>query len=243
MFMAKRGGTKHLKRIAAPPAIPIHDKKANTWVVKVSPGGHKKTKSIPLLVLIRDILKFAYDAREAKKIIARRIVKVDGKVRTDPKFPVGLMDVISFDGINNAYRIGVDLKGRLTPILIPKDEETRKIAKVVSKHPYKNKIVLHFHDGKNIISSDAVKIGDSAIIKLPENKIEGILKLEKGARCLITEGTHAGTIATLEEIIEQKGTRRKEAKLSTPSGEFITVADYLLVVDDKFKGVDNEHHA
>lgn len=235
--MAKRGGTKHLKRIAASPAIPIHNRKEGVWLLKALPGTHKKSATLPILVLIREVLGLAKDAREAKKILAARSVEVDGRVRTDPKFGVGLMDVVGFPSAGLYYRIIVDQKSRLIPLEISKEEANKKIEKVLDKHTFKAKIVLRFHDGKNVMSNDAVKVGDSVIVSLPENKPVSMLKLEKGARCLITEGKHAGTIATLEEILEQKSTRRVEAKLSVKSGEFITVAEYLHVVDDNFKGV------
>ncbi len=235
--MAKRGGTKHLKRIVASSAIPIHNRKEYVWLLKALPGAHKKLATLPLLVLIRDVLGLAKDAREAKKILAARLVEVDGKVRTDPKFGVGLMDVIGFSKAGVFYRIIVDHKGRLTPIEIHKDEADKKIEKVLSKHTYKSKTVLHFHDGKNTISNDQVKIGDSVVLSLPSNKPVSVLKLEKGANCLITEGRHVGTVAKLGEVLEQKGTRRVEVKLRSSSGEFITVAEYLHVVDDKFRGV------
>lgn len=236
--MGKRGGTKHLKRIASSPKIPIHNRKATVWLSKGLPGGHKKNNSLPLLVLIREVLGLAKNAREAKKILSDRCVQVDAKVRTDPKFSIGLMDVVAFPKTEMFYRIGIDAKGRLALADISKEEAKRKIAKVLGKHAYKSKIAIHLHDGKNIITNSDVKVGDSVIVALPENKLESTLKLEKGARCLITEGKHAGTIAKLEEIIERKGGRRAEARLSAPFGEFITVADYVLVVDENFEGLN-----
>ena len=64
-----------------------------------------------------------------------------------------------------------------------------------------------------------------------DNKIEKVLKLEKGATCFITEDKHAGTVAKLAEIIVRKEGKPAEAKLETKDGEFITVAKYLFVVD------------
>ena len=61
--MAKRGGTKHLKRVAAPKAIFIHDRKSSIWLAKPSPGAHNKDLSMPLMVLVRDVLGLATDAR------------------------------------------------------------------------------------------------------------------------------------------------------------------------------------
>jgi len=56
--------------------------------------------SIPLLVVIRDVLKFADTKREAGAAIVGRKIKVDGKVRVAKKFPVGLMDLFEVAGID-----------------------------------------------------------------------------------------------------------------------------------------------
>ena len=59
-----------------------------------------------------------------------------------------------------------------------------------------------------------------------------ILKLEKGATCMITEGKHGGTVAKLVDIVERHEGKAAEAKLQGKEGaEFITVAKYLFVVD------------
>ncbi len=109
--------------------------------------------------------------------------------------------------------------------------------KVVGKNTIKKgKIMIRLHDGRVMLADNNIKVGDSLILSIPEFKIEKVLKLEKSAKCLIVEGKHAGTIATLEEIIERKGSMGAEAKLSGPEGEFITVAKYLFVVDDSIKG-------
>src|SRR4030095_16854796 len=110
--MAKRGGTKHLKRIAAPKAIPVTDKKERTWMLKHAPGPHPKKHSIPLGVLLRDIIKSATTLREVRQILSGRMVEIDGRVRTEEKLPVGLMDVIAMPKAGKHYRMMVDGKGR-----------------------------------------------------------------------------------------------------------------------------------
>ena len=56
---------------------------------KPSPGPHKSRESIPLAILLRNRLKYALTYDEVKKICMQRLVKVDGKVRTDKTFPCG----------------------------------------------------------------------------------------------------------------------------------------------------------
>jgi len=235
--MAKRGGTKHLKRIASPKAVPVHDRKARTWMTKHMPGPHPKRSSVPLGVLLRDVLKLATTLREVRRILARRLVQVDGKPRTEEKFPVGLMDVVDFPKSGKSYRMVVDAKGRIVPLEIGKEEASSKIVKVVGKCTIPGgKLTVSFHDGRNMLSDNHVKVGDSMVVSLPEAKMKSHLKRDKGCRCLVTEGKHVGSIVKLKDIMERKGGKPSEALVQGKSEEFITVAKYLFVVDESFKG-------
>ena len=69
--MAKHGGIKHLKRIAAPHAIAITNKKEYTWISKAAPGPHDGQHAVPLGVLIRGQLSLCNTNREGKKVLTR----------------------------------------------------------------------------------------------------------------------------------------------------------------------------
>jgi small subunit ribosomal protein S4e len=58
---------------------------------KPSPGPHKQRECIPLIVFLRNRLKYALTGDEVKRIVKQRLIKVDGKVRTDPTYPAGFM--------------------------------------------------------------------------------------------------------------------------------------------------------
>ena len=55
---------RHQKRVAAPISWPI-TRKTHHWVVGANAGAHSMETGIPLLVVVRDILKVANNAREA----------------------------------------------------------------------------------------------------------------------------------------------------------------------------------
>lgn len=238
--MAKRGGCVHLKRIAAPKAIPIRDKKAATWILRPSPGPHSKDRNIPLGVLLRDVLEVVRTMKEVKRILTLRSVLVDGLVRMDEKFPVGIMDVVTLVPERKNYRIVVDWKGRLVPMEIKGDETKEKIAKVMKKHTVKkDKINLTLHDGRNILADKHINVGDSVRVEFSKSakekaKIVEHLKLQPGARCLLSEGKHAGSLVDLKSIVKRKG-KKSEAIVTAGADEFITVSDYLLVVSKDFE--------
>lgn len=235
--MAKRGSTNHMKRLATPKAIPIENKKESKFISRGSSGPHSRKNSVPLGVLLRDVLKIAETSSEIKKILSQRKVKVDQKVRTDFRFPVGLMDYLSFDGDSRMYKVMVDSKGRLAPVSIEK-AATTKLLKVTNKNVLKGgKFSLTFHDGKTTLSDNNVKVGDSVVFSFGDSKLKKVLKLANGSRCLIREGKHAGSIVKLKEIIQREGGKPSEAVVTSEDkkeGEFITVAKYLFVVDDEF---------
>ncbi len=234
--MANKGGGKHQKRLSKPKVIPITDKKSKTWIIKQQTGPHARESSMPLVVLLREVLGVAKTSREARNILNNRLVEVDGKVRTKEDFPIGIMDVIGFPKADKYYRLVVDWKGRLRPIDIDKAKAGKKILKVLDKHISPGtKISLTFHDGRNMLSDNHIRVGDSVLVSLPEAKLVSHLKLAPGCRCLIREGKHAGSIVSLDEIIPRKAGKPNEAKVTGEDGQFTTVAKYLFVVGNEFE--------
>ena len=61
---------------------------------KPSSGPHKTRECLPLILLLRNRLKYALTGKEVTSILMQRLVEVDGKVRTDKTYPVGFMDVV-----------------------------------------------------------------------------------------------------------------------------------------------------
>lgn len=48
---------------------------------------------VPLVVLLRNRLKYALTRREVIMIVLQRLIKIDGKVRTDSNYPAGFMGI------------------------------------------------------------------------------------------------------------------------------------------------------
>ncbi|NEU36664.1 30S ribosomal protein S4e, partial [bacterium LRH843] len=67
---------------------------------------------------------------EVKKIVMQRLIKVDGKVRTDPNYPAGFMDVVQIEKTNEFFRLIYDVKGRFTIHRITAEEAKYKLCKV-----------------------------------------------------------------------------------------------------------------
>ena len=106
------------------------DKLSGTYAPKASPGPHKSRDCLPLIVFLRNRLKYALTGREVTLIMMQRLIKVDAKVRTDNTFPAGFMDVISIDKTGEHFRLVYDVKGRFAVHRIEQAEAEYKLAKV-----------------------------------------------------------------------------------------------------------------
>jgi small subunit ribosomal protein S4e len=220
----------HQKRLSAPKTYKIPRKVAK-WVVKPSPGPHNK-EALPLLVVVRDFLKLADTGREARRIISAGEVLVDGVVRKDYKFPVGLFDVVKIPKLEKSYRILFDEKGRYIPKEV--DDGDLKLYKIVGKTCVRGgKIQLNLFDGTNVLASNEYRTKDSLLMKIPEKEILDRLTFEIGALVMITGGMHAGEIGRLKEY---KIVRSSAPNLVTVEGEerdITTIEDYVFVVGKK----------
>ncbi len=195
----------HLKRIAVPRSWNIA-RKGTTFVTKPNPGAHSLEHSMPLSLVLREILKVARTAKEVKRLIKTKDIFVDKRKRSDERIPVGLMDVIEFPQIEECHRILIDSKGRLMAVKVNAKEAGMKLSRVESKSLLKGgKTQLNLSDGRNIIvDKDAYAVGDTLQLSLPDQKIQDHLKSEKGALVLLIGGKHAGTIAKMEELNQNK---------------------------------------
>jgi len=126
--------------------------------------------------------------------LAQRIVKVDGKVRTDETYPAGFMDVISIERSGEHFRLLYDVKGRFTIHRITPEEATYKLLKVRA-HQLGAKGVPYIvtHDGRTIRYPDpAIKVNDTVKFDLVQNKIVDHVKFEPGNLVIVTGGRNMG---------------------------------------------------
>jgi len=193
-----RGPKKHMKRMATP-AHWMLDKLTGVWAPKPAPGPHKQRECLPLIIMLRNRLKYALNFNEAKTIMIQRLVKVDGKIKTEHTYPAGFMDVVSLDKTKEHFRMLYDTKGRFNVHKISKEEAAYKLCRVkkVEKGP---KGVNHVitHDGRTVRFPDPdTKANDTIRLNLETGKIEDFAKFEAGNVCMITGGNNIGRVGKL----------------------------------------------
>jgi len=196
--MGYRGRRKHLKRLFAPKHWML-DKLSGVFAPKPTPGPHKLRESLPTVIFLRNRLKYALTYTEAKKICAQRLVKIDGKVRTDMRYPAGFMDVISIEKTGEQFRLIYDVKGRFAVHRISPEEAKYKLCKVkkLLVGP-KGVPMLVTHDGRTIRYPDPhVKVNDSIRLNLDTTKIEDYIKFDSGNLVMITGGHNLGRVGVI----------------------------------------------
>ncbi len=220
--------SRHQKRLSMPKTWNIQ-KKTHKWAVKASPGPHSGLKSIPLLLVLRDVMKLANSSREAKKILHDGNILVDGVVRRDYKFPVGVFDVITIPKIDLSYRVFLDEKQRLSLRKISDPEV--KLCKITDKTIVKGgNTQLNLHDGSNIISDEySYHSSDSVILSLPERKVVKHITYKPGSLALVIGGAHSGELATIEDVRKTRSTMPNMTSLHS-SYDFETIEDYVFVI-------------
>ncbi|TKC50990.1 hypothetical protein EI555_003134 [Monodon monoceros] len=114
------GPKKHLKRVASPKHWML-DKLTGVFAPRPSTGPHNLRECLPLVIFLRNRLKYALTGDEVK-ICMQRFVKIDGKVCTDITYPAGFMDVISIDRTGENFHLIYDTKGRFAVHRITPEE-------------------------------------------------------------------------------------------------------------------------
>mmetsp|Transcript_10313 Transcript_10313/g.33015 ORF Transcript_10313/g.33015 Transcript_10313/m.33015 type:complete len:259 (+) Transcript_10313:112-888(+) len=201
-----RGPKKHLKRINAPKHWML-GKMDGAFAPRPSTGPHKLRECLPLVLILRNRLKYAITGQEAKMICMSKHVQVDGKVRSDPTFPAGFMDVVSMPASGDQFRLLYDTKGRFVLHRISDEEKKFKLCRVNDVYITSKKVpVVTTHDGKTIRYPDPlIKVNDVAKVDLETGKIVDFIKFELGATCMITKGRNRGRIGTVQHVERHPG--------------------------------------
>ena len=206
--------------------VPWATQKKSFKFITAPRGSHPKDFSIPLLVIVRDVLKIAENAKEARHIIKSRKVTVDGKICRDIRRGIGLLDVVGVGGL--FYRLSK--KKKMILIEVNSSESNLKICKIKSKNVLKSgKIQLNLHDGKNIIlNENKYSTNDSLLIELPSLKVNEHLEFKEGSLVMITSPAHGGEIATIDKI--ERGMNKRLELKSGDGKKFEAPFDSVIVI-------------
>ncbi len=196
-----RGPRKHLKRMSAPKHWML-GKLDGIWAPRPSSGPHKLRECLPLIIVLRNRLKYALTKAEVTMICMNKLVKVDNKIRIDPDFPAGFMDVIELPKSGDQYRLLYDTKGRFVLHRVNNEEKKYKLCKVTRQELTKRGIpYVATHDGRTIRYPDPmVRVNDTVKVDLETGKIVDFIKFESGNMVMVTRGRNAGRVGILHHV-------------------------------------------
>jgi small subunit ribosomal protein S4e len=184
---------------------------------------------MPLVVIIRDLLKIVDNAREAKRVLNEGKVLVDGRVQKDFKLPVGIFDVISVPLLDQQYRMLKDEKGMFYLSLL-ESGATKKLARIENKTVIKGKKQqLNLSDGSNKLAEGEFKVGDSLVLSIPEKNVEDRIEFKVGNLAMVVGGKHSGQTGKIKEIITVKSSQSNRVIISGDK-EFETIEEYVYMI-------------
>lgn len=215
----------HLKRLIAPKTWPIK-RKGITFITRPKPSGAPMDLSIPLVVVLKELLHLAKTTKEVKRILHDQEVLVDGARVHNHDATINLFGVLSIPLLKANYRLVLTSKNKLVLTNISGKEAETKPTKIIGKTKLgKDKIQLNCIDGQNIlVKDDTYKRGDTIIINLKDKKIVDHLSFDKKALVFLYKGKHVGLLANVKEFSS------KEVVLTTKEGDTDTKRAYCVVV-------------
>jgi len=187
----------HLKRQEVPTTWPI-SRKGTAYIIKPKFDMHR---AMPLLVVLRDLLKIVRNTREIKKAVHEKMILINGKNAKNEKSTVQLFDSIKLVPSNKCYRLALSPKGKFIMEEVKEEDTYHKASKVINKKILRGKKVqLNLNDGRNFLSDIKCDINDSVMIDLRNKKIVKCLPLKEGAKIAVIAGKHLGGIGELTKF-------------------------------------------
>lgn len=233
--MARMGKNTRRKRESTPTFYVI-PRKEKAFATGISPGPHPKPVSYDPVTLLRDVLKLVYNRREALRVIRDGKLIVDGKVRRDHRFPIGLMDVVELLGTGLVYRM-LPYKGKLIyPVEIPSKEKNVKLCAIKTKRTLKGeKIQLGTHDGRSFLVMNGSKynIGDSLLIETSSQRILEVIKLAPNSLVLVIKGARTGSLGEIIEVKKGSIMVKPSVKISFKGEEVVLPKETVMPVGTK----------
>lgn len=177
---------------------------------------HEQRNSMPLILVMRDVLGLVKTKKELKKILNEKKILVNSRIVKETNYPIALFDSLSIPSVKKYYRI--NLKNRYELIPISEEESKLKIYEIINKNTLPGKKVqLNLNQGRNILSNEKAEVGNYVAVDLTKNKITKVVSLKKDVAVLVIAGKHYGEEGKIKEIVSSGD--QKVAIIKTSKGE------------------------
>jgi len=214
----------HIKRKTIPKFWPIS--RSGTKYMTVAT--HDRSNSIPLMVVMRDILGLVKNRKELLKVLHEKKILVNGKLVNDKGYPLLLFDSLSIPSISKHYKINLNGHKFCLNEVSEKESKT-KLYKVLKRTMLPGKkLQVNLSGGKNLLTSEKLETGEFVLLG-NDNKFIKKITLQKGEEVLVVKGKHmgkTGKILAIEKIGEDT-----IATISTKEGELKLNIDTLFALE------------
>ncbi len=234
--MGNRGGTRAVKRYAAPSEWPVL-RKGYKWTVKPAPGPHAESDCLPLLLVLRDLLKLVQNAHELEAVIHEGKVAVNGRPATGPDQGVGVMDILSLPQNEMYYRILPSSHSYFAQPINWREENFRLLRLEDRTSVAGGKMQFNLSGGVNILLSDeeaaSVKAATLDTLLTDEKglKIKDHIQLAQDSYVLVVKGRNRGEHGKLAAVVPSFKRRDSLVRIKTNDGETIeTVLNYVYAI-------------
>lgn len=214
-------------------------KKEYKWTIKSNPGPHPLHKSVPLGLILRNYLNVATTLKEAKTILSDGRVTVDGVIRRDYRFPVGLMDIVAIPESKLFYLMAPNMARFVVPISINEEESKYKLVRIVNKTVVKEgNIQLNLEDGRNILVSREESVNYPTLttlkIEIPTQRILASYRLIENMYGIIIGGKNIGVHGKIVRIKKAPYKTRKYSIVTIQSKDqmFETNLENVMVIGE-----------
>ncbi len=229
-------GKNHLKRIAMPKSWHL-PRKETIFIARPSPGSAPLAVSMPLSLVMKELIKCVKTTKEVKSILKTKGVLIDERRRWDDKYPVGLMNTLALPTIKEYYRMLLNGRGKLEVVPISQDEASTTLVKVVGKTILnKNQMQINLSNGRNLLvkrsgkgekgeKGESYHVYDTLMLSLPGQQVKQHIQFEKGCLVYLIGGKHTGKMGKLVSINPDQ-----TISVETSEGIYQTEKYYAFVV-------------
>ena len=87
----------------------------------------------------------------------------------------------------------------------------------------KGRVQINLSDGKNYLSNEKIKVGDSVVVNLKEKRIIGVLPFKEKCKVLFVSGKHIGEVGIVEKIDRVVEVKVEDKKINSKKENLMVI--------------------
>ena len=209
-------------------------RKVVKYISRPNPGAMKRKYSTSLVIVLRDVLGLAQNAKEAKYIVHNEEILVNNSKVDDIKYPISFFDIVEIKKTKDKFTVLFDELGRLRVVPVKDDSMFLKVSKktVLGKKSFQ----VNCTNGFNVLVDDktfkTVKVNDTLVYDCAKKKVSKDLNLKEGSEVYIFDGKFKGQFAKVKGFTHYNGLTRDVVTIEVGKETHSTAKDYIFVVED-----------